>query len=142
MAHHWPKEFLIYIYMQQLSLWASGAVNYDCIITNSITSLLIRSRRIPNDAHTNHCSANLACASKRIKNSVLNKHFLPSNTSFSDILQRKLTKFGIYTKLHLLPLQNGRIQVCCDGMFFFVFCFLFIGELEVSDIIMTMESKL
>ena len=29
-----------------------GAVNYDCIVTNS---LLIGSRCIPNGAHTNHC---------------------------------------------------------------------------------------
>ena len=32
-----------------------GAVNYDYIITNSINSLLISSRCIPNGAHTNHC---------------------------------------------------------------------------------------
>ena len=39
-----------------------GAVNYkykymymyDCIVTNSINSLLIVSRRIPNGTHTNH----------------------------------------------------------------------------------------
>ena len=32
-----------------------GAVNYDYIVTNSINSLLIGSRCIPNGAHTNHC---------------------------------------------------------------------------------------
>ena len=32
-----------------------GAVNYDYIITNSINSLLIDSRCIPNGTHTNHC---------------------------------------------------------------------------------------
>ena len=31
------------------------AVNYDYIVTNSIKSLLIGSRCIPNGAHTNHC---------------------------------------------------------------------------------------
>ena len=36
-------------------LWASGAGNYDYIITNSINSLLIGSRCIPNGTHTNHC---------------------------------------------------------------------------------------
>ena len=32
-----------------------GAINYDYIVTNSISSLLIGSRCIPNGAHTNHC---------------------------------------------------------------------------------------
>ena len=32
-----------------------SAVNYDYIVTNSINSLLIDSRCIPNGAHTNHC---------------------------------------------------------------------------------------
>ena len=32
-----------------------GAINYDYIVTNSINSLLIGSRCIPNGAHTNHC---------------------------------------------------------------------------------------
>ena len=32
-----------------------GAVNYDYIVTNSIDSLLIGSRCLPNGAHTNHC---------------------------------------------------------------------------------------
>ena len=35
----------------QFSLWASGAVNYDYIVTNS----LIGSRCIPNGVHTNYC---------------------------------------------------------------------------------------
>ena len=46
-----------------------GAVNYDYIITNSINSLLISSRCFPNGTHTNYCWANLAHASKGIKNS-------------------------------------------------------------------------
>ena len=48
-----------------------SAVNYDYIITNSITcnSLLICSRCLPNGAHTNHCWANLSHTSKCIKNS-------------------------------------------------------------------------
>ena len=32
-----------------------GAVSYDYIVTNSINSLLIGSRCIPNGTHTNHC---------------------------------------------------------------------------------------
>ena len=51
------------------SLWASGIVNYDYILTNSINCLLIGSRCIPNDAHTNHFWANLVHASKYIKTS-------------------------------------------------------------------------
>ena len=39
----------------QFSLWASGTINYDSTVTNSINSLLIGSRCIPNGAHTNHC---------------------------------------------------------------------------------------
>ena len=38
----------------QFSLWASGTVNYDFIVTSSINCLLIDSRCIPNGAHTNH----------------------------------------------------------------------------------------
>ena len=32
-----------------------GTVNYGYIVTNSINSLLIGSRCIPNGTHTNHC---------------------------------------------------------------------------------------
>ena len=32
-----------------------GTINYDYIVTNSINSLLIGSRCIPNGAHTNLC---------------------------------------------------------------------------------------
>ena len=32
-----------------------GTVNYDYIVTNSINSLLIGSKCIPNGEHTNHC---------------------------------------------------------------------------------------
>ena len=32
-----------------------GAVNYDYIVTNSINSLLIGSKCIPNGTHTDHC---------------------------------------------------------------------------------------
>ena len=48
------KEQDRYIYIYQFSLWASGTVNYDYIVTNSINSLLIGSRCIHNGAHTNH----------------------------------------------------------------------------------------
>ena len=47
-----PKSFLFGT--AQFALWASGAVNYDYIVTNSINSLLIGSRCILNGAHTNH----------------------------------------------------------------------------------------
>ena len=47
-----PKSFLFGT--AQFSLWASGAINYDYIVTNSINSLLIGSRCIPNGAHANH----------------------------------------------------------------------------------------
>ena len=47
-----PKSFLFGT--AQLSLWASGTVNYDYIVTNSIKSLLIGSRHIPKGTHTNH----------------------------------------------------------------------------------------
>ena len=47
-----PKSFLFGT--AQLSLWASGAANYDYIVTNSINSLVIGSRCIPNGAHTYH----------------------------------------------------------------------------------------
>ena len=53
----------------QFSLWASGTVNYDYIVTNSIKSSLIGSRCIPNAPHTDHFWANMAHASKLIKNS-------------------------------------------------------------------------
>ena len=55
--------FLISLYGAPLAQRASylelhsslfGAVNYDYIVTNSINSLLIGSRCIPNGAHTNH----------------------------------------------------------------------------------------
>ena len=65
--HTVPKSFLFPTV--QLFRWASGAVNYDYIITNSIKSLLIGSICISCGAHTNHCWANLAHASKHIKNS-------------------------------------------------------------------------
>ena len=47
--------------------------NYDYIVTNSINSLLISSRCIPNGAHINHFRANLAHASKYIKKSFQTK---------------------------------------------------------------------
>ena len=47
-----PKNFLFGT--AQFSLWASGTVSYDYIVTNTINSLLIGSRCIPNGAHTNH----------------------------------------------------------------------------------------
>ena len=45
-----PKSFLFGT--AQFSLWDSVAVNYDYIVANSIISLLIGSRCIPNDTHT------------------------------------------------------------------------------------------
>ena len=64
-----PKSFLFAI--AQFSLWARCVVNYDYIVANSISSLLIGSRCVPNGAHTNYCWANLAHASKHIKNSTV-----------------------------------------------------------------------
>ena len=51
MAHHWPKELLIWL-CTVLPFGPNGAVNYDYIITNSINCLLIGSRSIPNGTHT------------------------------------------------------------------------------------------
>ena len=51
-----------------------GTVNYDYIVTNNINCLLIGSKCIPNGAHTNHCWANLAHASKHIKNCDVHVH--------------------------------------------------------------------
>ena len=48
-----PKRLLLGTV--QFSLWASGTVNYDYIVTNSIKCLLIGSRCIHDGAHTNHC---------------------------------------------------------------------------------------
>ena len=62
-----PKSFLFGT--AQFSLWASGAVNYDYIVTNNINSLLIGSRCILNGVHTNHFRVNLAHASRLIKTS-------------------------------------------------------------------------
>ena len=62
-----PERFLFGI--AQFSLWASGTVNYDYIVTNSINCLLIGSKCIPNGAHTNHFWANLVRGLKYIKTS-------------------------------------------------------------------------
>ena len=56
-----------YLALHSSFFGASGTVNYDYIVTNSINTLLIGLRCIPNGAHTNHCWANLAYASKSIK---------------------------------------------------------------------------
>ena len=48
-----PKSFLFGT--AQFSLWASGTVNYDYIVTNSIKSLVIVSRCIPNSTYNNNC---------------------------------------------------------------------------------------
>ena len=45
-----PKSFLFAT--AQFSLWASGTVNYDYIVTNSIKSLVIGSR---SSTYTNNC---------------------------------------------------------------------------------------
>ena len=67
-----PKCFLFGT--TQLSLWTSGAVNSNYIVTNSINSLLIGSRCILNGAQTYHFWANLAHAPKLIKSSATAKH--------------------------------------------------------------------
>ena len=74
-AHHWPKELLIW----------QRTVNYDYIITNSINCLLIVSRCISNGVHTNHCWANLAHISKRLKNSYMRLLPLPHLFLLTDI---------------------------------------------------------
>ena len=51
MVHHWPKELLIW----HSTARSDGIVNYDYIVTNSINALLIGSKCIPSDTHTNHC---------------------------------------------------------------------------------------
>ena len=64
--HILPSEFLIssfgvlltqrasYLALHSSLFGPDCAINYDYIVTNSINSLLIGSRCIPNDAHTNH----------------------------------------------------------------------------------------
>ena len=47
-----PKSFLFGT--AHFSLWASGTVNHDYTVTNSIDSFLLGSRCISNGAHTNH----------------------------------------------------------------------------------------
>ena len=44
-----------YLALHSSLFGSDGTVNYDCIVTNSIKSLLIGSRCIPNGAHNNHC---------------------------------------------------------------------------------------
>ena len=53
-----------------------SAVNYDYVVTKSTNSLLTGTRHIPNGTHTDHCWANLANASKRVKNSDIYKYIL------------------------------------------------------------------
>ena len=65
--------------------------NYDYVVTNSINSLLIGSRWIPNDAHTNHCWANLAHVSKLIKNS--DKHIYDGIAKLTVLRMQFLIKF-------------------------------------------------
>ena len=48
MVHHWPKELLIW----HCTTGPDGTDYYDYIVTNSINSLLIGSRCIPNGTHT------------------------------------------------------------------------------------------
>ena len=78
-----PPVFLINLYgaplaqrvflfgTAQFSLWASGAVNYDYIVTNSINSLLIGSRCILNGVHTNHFGPKLQNLSKDLHNNIV-----------------------------------------------------------------------
>ena len=62
---HWSS------YLAQYSslFGPDGAFNYDFNVTNSINCLLIGSRCLSNGTHAGHCWANLAYASKHIKNS-------------------------------------------------------------------------
>ena len=66
---HMASQTASYLAQHSFLFRTDGTVNYDYIITNSINCLLIGSRCIPNGAHTNHCWANLAHASKPIKHS-------------------------------------------------------------------------
>ena len=59
---------------------------------NSINSLLICSRCIPNGTHTNHCWVNLAHASKLIKNPDLVPHDMTNQPLF---LQTKVCVFPV-----------------------------------------------
>ena len=79
-----PKSFLF------------GTVNYDYIVTNSINSFLIDSKCIPNGTHTNHCWANLAHASKLIKNSDVLVHVSTACTCSRDLLKTTRMMFHIY----------------------------------------------
>ena len=45
----------LYLALHNSLFGPDGTVNYDYIVTNSINSLLIGSRCIPNGAHTIHC---------------------------------------------------------------------------------------
>ena len=93
MAHHWPKELLIW----------HCAVNYDYIVSNSINSWLIGSRCILNGTHTNHFWANLAQASKVIKNSELHVH------NFNSLISHPYTSIQVpsaQTCFNLLLLSN------------------------------------
>ena len=51
-----PKSFLfVTAYICNSLFGPDDTVNYDYIVTNSINSLLIGSRCIPNGAHASHC---------------------------------------------------------------------------------------
>ena len=64
-----PKSFLFGTV--QFSLWASGTVNYDYIVTNSINSLLIGSRCIPNGIHTKQFLSQFGtCLSKTLLSTI------------------------------------------------------------------------
>ena len=86
-----------------------GAVNYDYIVTNSINSQLIGLRCIPNGTHTDHCWANLAHASKLIKNSASWPIYIVQHkvwlTEFPFHNQKSCMNslLDIYHKLHKKP---------------------------------------
>ena len=95
-----PKSFLFGT--AWFSLWASGAVNFDYIVTNSISSLLIGSRCILNGAHTNHFRANLAHASRRSKNPDLHIDSLLCTTQ-NDLTLINMSIFYFMTLINFTP---------------------------------------
>ena len=74
LIHVWCTQRASYLVLHSSLFESDGAVNYDCIVTYSINSLLIGSRCISNGTHTRDCCANSAHASKHIKKSDVHVH--------------------------------------------------------------------
>ena len=116
MAHHWSKELLIW-HCTILSLFRPvDAVNYEYtyIVTNSINSLLISSRCIPNGAHTNHCWANwpmLQNVSKTLF-MMISKDVITGIFFFHIFC---LFINNIFFVVHKSPLQEIEIGTICKG---------------------------